>query len=403
MEIQKKLRIGFLNDSSRIGGAEKSLAFLIKNLNSSVFESVVICPKGGPLIDELASQNIHVIARDISRFSRKHRVFNYVASLFKLLYLIKKLRIDIIHCNTIGAAHWGLPIGSLLSRPVVCHIRSSSYTKFSSFVVKFYKHSRFIAISHFVKQSLTDVGVPDDKIAVVYNGVDTDLYNPDKLSTNYQKEFEKYREVLKIGVLGRIETWKRHIDVLEAAGMIRESLRFHLFIVGEVWDQKDLSLLQMLKSRINDLRLNNHVTFTGFRKDIPAFMAGLDVIVVPSEGEPFGRVTIEAMAIGKPVIGTMSGCTPEIIQDGVNGILVPVKSPGAIARALQVLANNPAYAARLGRQARRRVIDAFSIGKHALLVQSLYLEENHGIRKEPRKVLANSNDTTNERSSLDGR
>ena len=111
MEPAKKIKIAFLNDSSRIGGAERSLAFLIKNLNPAVFESIVICPKGGPLIEELASQNIKVIARDINHFSRKHRVFNYVVSLFKLLYLIKKLRIDIIHCNTIGAAHWGLPIG----------------------------------------------------------------------------------------------------------------------------------------------------------------------------------------------------------------------------------------------------------------------------------------------------
>ena len=96
----------------------------------------MICPKGGPLVEELRSQRIEVIARDINHFSRKHRVFNYVVSLFKLLYLIKKLRIDIIHCNTIGAAHWGLPIGYILSKRIVCHIRSSCYTKFSSFVVR---------------------------------------------------------------------------------------------------------------------------------------------------------------------------------------------------------------------------------------------------------------------------
>ena len=167
-----------------------------------------------------------------------------------------------------------------------------------------HKRSRFIAISNFVKQSLTNIGVSDDKIAVIYNGVDTDLYNSNGLSANYQKEFADYGNVLKIGVLGRIETWKRHLDVVEAAGMIKEYVAFHLFIVGEVWDEKDFSLLQILQSRINDLGLNKQVMFTGYRKDIPEFMAGLDVIVVPSEGEPFGRVTIEAMAIGKPVIGT---------------------------------------------------------------------------------------------------
>ena len=81
------------------------------------------------------------------------------------------------------------------------------------------------------------------------------------------------------------------------------------------------------------------------------------------------------MATGKPVIGTTSGCTPEIIQDGLNGILVPVKNPAAIARAIQSLANNPVYAARIGEEARKRVIEVFSIRKHAMLVQDLYLEQ----------------------------
>jgi glycosyltransferase involved in cell wall biosynthesis len=106
-------------------------------------------------------------------------------------------------------------------------------------------------------------------------------------------------------------------------------------------------------------------------------MAGLDIIVVPSVNEPFGRVTIEAMAIGKPVIGTISGCTPEIIQDGVNGILVPVKSPEAIAKAIETLANNKKYAESIGHNARERVIESFSVDHHIKQVQRLYLKGNY--------------------------
>ena len=375
MRSQRKIKIAFLNDSSRIGGAERSLALLIRNLNHKLFETLVICPKEGPFIEELERQNINVIPMDINHFSRKHRPFNYIISLFKLLYIIRRLKVDIIHCNSIRAAHWGVPIGKILSKKTFCHIRSSDYTKFSSFIVRsISKDSEFIAISKFVKKSLRDRGVLDNKITIIYNGVDDDLYSPYISLEIFEREFPIYKKVLKIGIIGRIEDWKRHIDVIEATGIIKKDIDFHLFIVGEVWNSKDFNILQTLKSRIIDLELENRVTFTGFRRDIPELIAGLDVIIVPSINEPFGRVTIEAMAIGKPVIGTISGCTPEVIQDGINGILVPVKDPAAIAKAIQYLANNPEHAARLGREARKRVVETFSIRRHVMLVQNLYMK-----------------------------
>jgi glycosyltransferase involved in cell wall biosynthesis len=82
------------------------------------------------------------------------------------------------------------------------------------------------------------------------------------------------------------------------------------------------------------------------------------------------------MALEKPVIGTLSGGTPEIIQDGVTGILVPVKNPGAIARAIESIAKNRRYAQNLGRNARRRVVESFSICDHVQQIQELYLEES---------------------------
>jgi glycosyltransferase involved in cell wall biosynthesis len=233
---------------------------------------------------------------------------------------------------------------------------------------------RFIAISSTVKESLNLVGIKNSQIIVIYNGLDINVFNPNVSPQSFEHEFPEYKERFKIGMLGRIEGWKRHIDVVEAIGLLAKQLDLHLFIVGEIWRENESDLWKFLQSRISKLRLTERVTFTGFRHDIPSFMAGLDVIIVPSIGEPFGRTTIEAMAMGKPVIGTLSGCTPEIIQHGTNGILVPVQSPESIAQAIETIATDRKYAQDLGFNARKRVVEVFSITNCIKRVQNVYLQ-----------------------------
>jgi glycosyltransferase involved in cell wall biosynthesis len=227
-----------------------------------------------------------------------------------------------------------------------------------------------------VKESLNLVGIKNSQIIVIYNGLDINVFNPNVSPQSFEHEFPKYKERFKIGMLGRIEGWKRHIDVVEAMGLLVKQLELHLFIVGEIWRENESDLWKFLQSRIIHLGLMDRVTFAGFRHDIPSFMAGLDVIIVPSIGEPFGRTTIEAMAMGKPVIGTLSGCTPEIIHDGVNGILVPVQSPECIAEAVKKIATNRKYAQELGFNARKRVVEEFSVTNCIKRVQEVYLQNS---------------------------
>ncbi|GAF67606.1 unnamed protein product, partial [marine sediment metagenome] len=156
-----------------------------------------------------------------------------------------------------------------------------------------------------------------------------------------------------------------------AAEKIRDKMEVKFIIAG-----KDLSeskeCEKTLKRMTEDLGIAKDVSFTGFREDIARVMAALDILVLPSLGEPFGRVIIEAMACAKPVVATGSGGVPEIVEDGRTGLLVPMKNYHAISEAVMNLVNNKRLASEMGERGRKRAEDLFDIKKKVKRVENLY-------------------------------
>jgi glycosyltransferase involved in cell wall biosynthesis len=128
-----------------------------------------------------------------------------------------------------------------------------------------------------------------------------------------------------------------------------------------------------LKKQVDALQLNDKIIFTGFRSDIPRLMNAMDIIVhASSEPEPFGLVAIEGMAVGKPVVATAAGGILDIIQEGVNGMLVPCKDSISMAKAILELTSNKTKAKRMGSESRRRIAEKFTIENQAAAVEELY-------------------------------
>ena len=125
---------------------------------------------------------------------------------------------------------------------------------------------------------------------------------------------------------------------------------------------------------VSDLGLGGKVVFAGFREDMPEIYAAMDIFVLASYAEPCGRVILEAMSSGKPVVGTESGGTPEIIQSDVTGFLVKPRDARALADKIAYLIKNPAMAKDMGAAGRRRVEEHFSIEKNARQTERVYLE-----------------------------
>ena len=153
----------------------------------------------------------------------------------------------------------------------------------------------------------------------------------------------------------------------------------HWILVG------DGELRGELEAQAGSLGLASHVHFTGWRHDVGEMLALADVFVLPSKSEGFGRVLVEAMAMGRAVVATNVGGIPDIVLDGETGLLVEPANPVALAHAVRALFDEPARAARLGAAGRTRAESTFSLGAHVDAVERVYDEVLGRVAPEARR------------------
>ncbi len=129
-----------------------------------------------------------------------------------------------------------------------------------------------------------------------------------------------------------------------------------------------------LQEKVKDLELSPHIFFVGFYEDVPQILRCLDIFSLPSLTEGFNRSLLEAMACGLPVVATAVGGNVEIVQDGVNGLLVPPSNPGALASAITELLKDKEKARKMGLEGKLLVKENFSIDINVRKIEKLYLQ-----------------------------
>lgn len=204
---------------------------------------------------------------------------------------------------------------------------------------------RFICVSRFIAGR-----VPADpcKIAVVHNGVELPSATPCAHSP------------VRIGIVGRIAEQKQHLVLLDACARLKRG-SFELHIVGP----KSGRHVRDVEATVVALGLGDAVRWTGFVADRDALYGALDIVAAPAIDEPFGLTVPEAGSYGLPVVVARSGAFPEIVEDGVTGLMVEPGDAGELARALQRLIDDPVLRSRLGEAARARVAAEFTIDRMA--------------------------------------
>ena len=180
---------------------------------------------------------------------------------------------------------------------------------------------------------------------------------------------------LRIGIVGRISPWKGQDVFLRAAAEVRKQFpHAHFAIIGAALFAEH-AYEDSLRALVRELGLEENVEFTGFRQDVPALMAELDILVHASTiGEPFGQVVAEGMAAGCAVIATRGGGVPEIVVDGESGLLVPMGDAAAMAEAILRLASDAELRKRLGEAGRQRIFERFTIEKTARALEDCWEE-----------------------------
>ena len=361
-------QILFINPAGYVGGAEKSLTDLVTGLPHERFQPLVVTLGPGPLAGELNQLGIesreillHPAILNLSRGRGKNRwltlpglPFLVIPTLNRLLRLIREESIDLIHTNGLKAHLLACLLTILSRRPLIWHYRDlpapTGYYRFFRSLARVFP-IKIIANSMAVKERL---GNPV-KTKVIYNGIDTTQFQPGKKISNLRKEFGFSHNDLVIGTIGHFAPLKGYNDLILAMSMILESVpRARLLIVGGSIYPAYQDYKKKLQSLIDRLDLTDKVIFAGERDDLPAVLKTIDIFVLPSWSEGFGRANLEAMAAGRPVVSTDVGGIPEVVIDGETGILVPPHDPGALAEAIIRLAEDENLRKQMGAAGRRR-------------------------------------------------
>ena len=214
-----------------------------------------------------------------------------------------------------------------------------------------------VVLTQRLKDSLAErTLLPKEKIRVIPYGIEVDTFSPGKHDKKEcRKLFHLPEDRLLVGLVGRIEEAKGQAVAIEA--FAKANLPHAMLVICGAPQTKDY--LEHLKRRTAELKMDASVRFLPFTTEIPALMNAFDMTLLPSMGETFGLVVIEAMAAGIPVIGTDAEGVPEIIRPDENGMLVPPGDTDALASALRLLAEDRRLRHRLGAQARQDATEKY--------------------------------------------
>jgi glycosyltransferase involved in cell wall biosynthesis len=243
---------------------------------------------------------------------------------------------------------------------------------------------RLIAVSQSIVHKIADERLGLAPVSLIYNGVDLDRYEHQEPCCTLREEYGMAPDAQIVGVVARLEPEKGHPTLLEAwPAVLRSCPDAYLLVIGEG------SRREALEHQAEDLRIGHRVVFTGRRDDIPAVTAALDVAVLPSYREAQGLTILEAMALTRPVVASNVGGIPEMIQDGVTGLLVPPHDAAALAAAIVRLLNDHPLADMLARVGHDMVHDRFCIQLMVRSIEDIYDEGASVVRGgDPAEVAA---------------
>ena len=365
----------YLHETAMFSGAENSLLNLILNLNIEKFNAVVACPLKGPFVDRLEALGVKAYPLE---FPGVRQLIGVRATVNRLRDIIRKEKIALIHSNSIRTHIYAWLAGHRLKIPVIWHQRNLiekeiiDPDRMLSFLPDAIICNSTAIANRFIRQ-----GSLPEKVHIIYNGVDTAIFHPHINGDGMRRKFGIAREEIVIGIASRFSKNKGHETFLRAAGKLlteaspgREKLRF--LIAGGAVFTEDMERDEALRGMTRSLGIEDKVIFTGFVKDMPEVYAMMDIFVLASEAEPCGRVIFEAMACGKPMVGTGTGGTSEIAAEWETAILVSPEDPDAMAGAIKTLLDDKDKRDMMGCLARKRVKELFGIEKNVRKTEALY-------------------------------
>ncbi|MEV3902902.1 glycosyltransferase [Mycobacterium sp. NPDC050551] len=354
----RHIRVMYVVPDLRVGGAERHAVALMPNLDPAHFDTAVVCiGEEGALFGELAGSAIHAVAlnrnkrqavRAVRDLTREMRAFAPDVVLTRGYNAETLGRIAARLARVPHSVVWVHNHGDTTPRGLIRRLADRALDRVTS--------AYYGLVRTQVDYLVNDLRYPAEKIHLIHNGVDPDAFDStDDRSAIHESRIGEADRV--VGTFAMLRPEKDHETLVRAARLVVDRLPDTKFLlVGDGATRPDIERL------VVELGLTNHVVLTGARTDVPALLRAIDVFVLSSATvECFPISLLEAMAAGRPAVCTAVGGVPEMIQEGTTGYLVPPRDPGALAERLVAVLSDRELAHRMGRAARTRVEESFSL------------------------------------------
>jgi glycosyltransferase involved in cell wall biosynthesis len=332
-------------ETSGLGGAETILIEVAAGVDRERFRSIAAIPSGGALKTALERRGVptHVVSSD--------HWWDLKLPL-GLASLCRREHVDLVHSHLPDQNFASCLAGALIRRPVIATYhgqldfwRAKTWRGALKQGVVRRAAAATVGVCESVQSTLLDMQFPKERVRRIYNGIDVSASHR-ATSARLREAFNWPAETPLIGTIANVRVTKGHEYFVRAARAVVDAFPAARFVAaGDV----DATLGPPLMQLVTELGLDEHVKYLGHRSDVHAVLHDLDVFVLASTSEGFPLVLLEAMAASKPVVATRCGGPEEIIWDGVNGRLVPVRDPAALAEAILGILRDPALAQTLRR------------------------------------------------------
>lgn len=366
----------FIHQGAELYGSDKVLLNLAAGLRDTAFQPIVLLPFDGPLVEELRLAGVETHIVPVTKVSRAlfsvRGLLSLPGDLWRATRAISRAlagrKVAVVHSNTLAVLS-GAVWATLHRVPHLWHVHE---ILMNPALIRrgFPLMVRLLADKAVSNSSLTTQWLVDEQPALaprtvtIWNGIGRTTAHDAVSSARLRDEVTGGEpERLIAALVGRINSWKGHLLLVEAAGLLWQrgyrDLRF--LVVGSVFAQQE-HFMEQLQAAIAASPARDCFVVRGFTESIWNVWDACDIALVPStEPEPFGMVAIEAMCAGKPLVAAAHGGLLDIVDDGVSGFLVAPRDAQALADAIARLVDDPALRQQMGSAGQQRQERLFSL------------------------------------------
>ena len=358
-------------------GGERSLLEVIRYFQARDGFRVTLIAPPGPLAEEAsqwpAVRYVPIPFTLLRRTANPLRMagfgLSYIGSVVRLNRTLAQLRPDLLHCNSATSALYGAGVSVGVGTPLVWHMRDiqpprATFRAVLPLIGR--RVTRIAAISEAVRENLLAFGIDSSKITVIHNAV----VPPEASGGDIFRARHGLGQEPLIGIVGKLISRKGQLHAVRALPRIREAIPdARLVLCG---GNEESPYGRELRREVDRLGLTKAVVFAGYQRRIGEVFDAMDLVMVPSEQEPFGRVVVEAMFARRPIVASRVGGIPELIRDGMDGALVDPGDVNSLAAAAVAILTDPERERSVVESAANRAEAEFTWGSTGAKMAVLY-------------------------------